>query len=125
MADRKIPGCVGRVFFNERGWLSPPAVHHVVPGCLVAATEAFAVVCPGAFGNVRMAVLVAIVDVGSAMVVVVFTGTLDAVVISPLLDLAKFLRGHIPVPVAVMVVVLVLKCRSWRSQRLGHGKAGR
>ena len=95
----------------------------MIPGCVIAATEAFAVVCPGALGNVRMAILITIVDVGSAMVVVVFAGTLDAVVISLLLDLAKFLWRQIPI--TVMIAVMVLNCGSRRSERLGHSEAGR
>jgi hypothetical protein len=93
IADRKIPGHADRVSFSEEGLLSPPAVHHMVPGCLIAATEAFAVVCPGAFGNMRMTILITIVDVGSAMVVAVLAGALDAVVISLPLDVAEFLWG--------------------------------
>src|SRR3981081_3146654 len=71
----------------------------------------------------RMAVLITIIDVGSAMVVVVFTGTLDTVVVSLLLDLAKFLRWRVPVP--VMVAIMVLECRSGRSHRWGHDETRR
>ena len=70
-----------------------------------------------------MAILIAIVDVGPAMVVVVFASTLDAIVISLPLDIAKFLRWRVPVP--VMIVILVLKCRSGCGKRLSHGEAGR
>jgi hypothetical protein len=95
----------------------------MVPGCLVSATETFAVVSPGAFGNMRMTILVTIVDVWSAMVVVVFTGPLDSVVVSPLLNLAEFLWRL--VPVTVMIAVMVLKCGSRRCEGLGHGDSGR
>ena len=123
-ADRKMPGLSDRASFNEESLLSPrAAVHQVFHCCFIAATEAFAVVCPGASGNVRMAVLVTITDVGSAMVVVVPASALDAVVESLPLDVAKFLWRHVPVPVPV--TIMVLKCGSGRSERLGHGGAGR
>src|SRR5580700_7675300 len=47
-------------------------VHHMVPGCLVAATKAFAVIRLKTWRDMRMTVLIAIVNVGTTMVVVVF-----------------------------------------------------
>ena len=125
MATEKYPATRTGYFSTNTSLLSPPTVHHVVPRCLVAATEAFAVVCPGAFGNMRMTILITIVDVGSAVVVVVLAGTFDTVVISLPLNVAKFLWRHVPVVVAVAIVVLVLECRGWRCERLSHCKAGR
>jgi hypothetical protein len=119
-----MPGLSDRASFNEESLLSPrAAVHQVFHGCFIAATEAFAVVCAGASGNVRMAVLITIADVGSAMVVVVPSRALDSVVESLPLDVAKFLWRHVPVP--IMVAVLVLGGRSGRSERLSYGEAGR
>src|SRR5258708_39743174 len=97
-------------------------VRQVVPGCGVGASEACEGVCAGAFGNMRVAILITIVDIGPSVVVIVFTGTLDAIVISLPLDVAEFLRGRVPVTVAVMVVVLV---RRSCGKRLSHREAGR
>ena len=80
----------------------------MIHGRFVAATEAFAVVCLGAVGNMGMAVLIAIVDVGPAMVVVVLAGAFDTVVVSLPLDIAKLLWRC--VPIAIMVTVMVLNC---------------
>lgn len=49
-------------------------------GEFIAAAETFTVLISGFAGYVWMAILVAIVDVGAAVVVEVFAGTLDAVV---------------------------------------------
>src|ERR1700722_9273938 len=64
-------------------------VHHVVPGLLVALTEAVAIVCLQAGRNMRMTILIAIVDVGAAVFIVVLAGTFDAVVISLPLHFAE------------------------------------
>src|SRR3979490_1580984 len=95
----------------------------MVPGCLISTTEDFAEVCPCAFGNVRMTVFITIVDVGTAMVVVVLTSTFDSIVISLPFDIAKFLRWRVPVP--VVIAVMVLECRSGRSRWWGHDETGR
>src|SRR5881394_165382 len=102
--------------------LSPRVVNQMIPGCVVAATEAFAVVCAGAFGNMRVAILITIVDIRPAVVVIVFTGTLDAIVISLPLNVAKFRRWLVPVPVPVPVAVMILvlgrrSCGKWVSHR--------
>jgi hypothetical protein len=98
----------------------------MVPGCLVAATVTFAVVCPGTFGDMRMTILIAVVDVGSAMVVVILPRAFDAVVVSLPLDIAKLLRGRIPVTVAIAVTITILVrgCRSWGGKRFGRSEAG-
>ena len=55
-----------------------------------------------------MPVLIAIVDVGSAMVVVVLAGAFDTVMVSLPLDITKLLWWY--VPAVVMITVMVLNC---------------
>ena len=79
-------------------------MHHVIHGGLIAAAEAIAIVALDTRRNMGMTVFVAIVDVGSAMVVVVLSGSVDTVVISLTLNFAKLLRRRVPVAVVIAVI---------------------
>ena len=68
----------------------------VLPGYVIAAAEAFAVVFARACGDVRMTELVAVVHIGRTMIVEVFARTLDAIVKALPLNLAKFRRRRVP-----------------------------
>jgi hypothetical protein len=89
------------------------ALHHVVHRYLVAAAEALAIVGLGAVGNMRMTILIPVVNVRSAVIVVVLAGTFDAIVKSLTLDVSKLLRGSIPIVVSIVIM------------RLGRGRIRR
>jgi hypothetical protein len=50
----------------------------VVHGYLVATTEAFAIVGTGTLWNVRTTILIAVIDVRSAVIVLVLAGAFDS-----------------------------------------------
>lgn len=77
-------------------------VHQVIHRRVIATAKAFAVVGPRAVRNMWMTILIAVVDVWSAMVVVVFARAFDAIVKTLALDIAKLLRGSIPCAVLII-----------------------
>jgi hypothetical protein len=90
----------------------------VLDADLVAAAEAFAVVlAQGAF-DVRVAVLVAVIHVGTAMVVIVLAGTLDAVVEAAPGSVLELGRRSVP---SAAGAVLVGAGRGWRGSLLELG----
>jgi len=71
-------------------------VHEVLHGALVATTISFAIIfADGAF-DVGMTKFFAILDIGATMIIEVFAGTLNPIVKSPTLNVAKFARRLIP-----------------------------
>ncbi len=89
------------------------ALHHVVHRYLVAAAEAFAIVGLGAVRNMRMTIFIPVINVRSAVIVVVLAGTFNAIVKSLTLNVAKFLWGSIPIVVSIVIM------------RLGRGRVRR
>ena len=64
--------------------------------CFIAAAKTFAVVSLGTVWNMGMTILVPVVDIRSAVIVVVFARALNAVVKTLTLDIAKLLRRSVP-----------------------------
>src|ERR1700744_3990918 len=70
--------------------------HQVIHAGLIATAEAFLVIGFRAGRDVRMAIFIAVVDVGTAVIVVVLSGAFDSVVIALLLNVTKFFRWRVP-----------------------------
>jgi hypothetical protein len=78
----------------------------MVHGGFVAATETLAIVSAGTSRNVRMTIFIAVIDVRSAVVVVILAGAFDSIVKALALYVAKLLRRI--VPGSIMVAVLTI-----------------
>jgi len=75
---------------------SVSTVHHVIHRYFVATTKTIAVVGLGAVWNMGMTILIAVIDVGPAMIVVVLTCAFDTIMKTLALDVAKLLRRTVP-----------------------------
>jgi len=84
------------------------AIHQVVHRHFIAAAEAFAIVGLGAVGHMRMAKLIAVVDVRPAVIVVVLSSSLNSIVKALSLDVAELLWGSVPVAITVTVPILAI-----------------
>jgi hypothetical protein len=76
----------------------------VRPRCLVTAAEALAILATKAAGYVRMAELLAILYIRTAVVTEVLAGSFDAVMKTTALNIAEFLRRSVPLFVAILTV---------------------
>src|ERR1700759_964508 len=85
----------------------------------IAATEAFTIVVPCARRDVRMTVLITVVYVGPAVIVEVFTCSLDAVVVALALNVAELLGRNVPTSWSLSVG------RCGRAVGLSHCETGR
>jgi hypothetical protein len=72
----------------------------------ITAAEALLIGIPHLMGHIRMAVFVAIVDVGAAVIVEVLLRAYEAILKAATLDVVEFAGRQIPVTVAIMVAVL-------------------
>ena len=83
----------------------------MVHGYFVAAAEALAIVGAGTPWNVRMAILIAIIDVRSTVIVVVLAGAFDSIVKALTLYVAKLLWRSVPGSVMIAVLTVGLDRR--------------
>ena len=96
----KDPAWFGRVFVwvicaRFLTW-SVSTVHHVIHCYFVATAKTIAVISLGAVWNMRMTILIAIIDVRSAMIVVILACAFDTIMKTLALDVAKLLRRIVP-----------------------------
>ncbi len=68
----------------------------VLDGLLIAALEAFPVICTRALRNVWVPIFFAIVHIRPAMVIEVFAGTFNTIVKALALNLAELLWRRVP-----------------------------
>jgi hypothetical protein len=76
----------------------------VRPRCLVTAAESLTILAAKAAGYVRMAELLAILYIRTAMVTEVLAGSFDAVMKTTALNILEFLRRNVPLVVAILTV---------------------
>ena len=89
--------------------------HQMVHGRVIAATETFSIVIPGAFRNVGVAEFFPALDIGSAVMIEVLAGPFNAIVKTLPLDFAELMGRGIPlITIIVMMTILVplLGCKS-------------
>jgi hypothetical protein len=72
------------------------ATHQVIHSSLIASPKTFPIVVTCARRDVRMTILIAIIDVGSTVIVVVFASAFDPIMESLPLYIPKLLRRCIP-----------------------------
>jgi hypothetical protein len=81
--------------------------HQMMHGRIIAATETFPIVIPGAFRNVGVAEFFPALDIGSAVMIEVFAGSFNSIVKALALDFAELMRRSIP-PVMIIVMMMIL-----------------
>jgi hypothetical protein len=108
-ADRVFLGNI--VSFGLDLSISVSAIHHVVHRHFIAATETLSIVGLGAVRHMGMTIFVAIVDVRSAVIVVVFPGAFDSIVKALALYVAELLWGSIPGAIMITILAIGGTCR--------------
>jgi hypothetical protein len=94
-------GLMGVTLHATNG-LTAAAAHHVSYTGIIAALKALAVILAETFGNIRVTVFIAIIDIRRAMVLVILASTYKAVLKATPLRVVKLRRCAVP-PAVVTV----------------------